>query len=157
MVPAPPEAIIGIFTVSDSLANASFANPFLVLIKVELDVHGMPKGNIIGNVLCWYGCLRYLTNDITDPKTKLLKKYNKRKKQFTSVNIGKNMVSKAIHDWCKVCGVNAEKANNAWARKTFINVALHELLLPEQMVMDVSGHKSALQMRADYCVNILLN
>ena len=54
----------------------------------------------------------------------------------------------------KICGVNAEKANNAWARKTFINTALHELLLPEQMIMNVSGHKSAAQMRADYCVNL---
>ena len=39
-----------------------------------------------------------------------------------------------------------------WARKTMINTALHELLLPEQMVMNLSGHKSAVQMRKDYCI-----
>ena len=39
-----------------------------------------------------------------------------------------------------------------WARKTMINTALHELLLPEQMVMNLSGHKSATQMRKDYCI-----
>ena len=121
------------------------------MIKVDLGVDGMPKGPIVGNTSCWYGNLCYLTQDVTDPKAKLLKKYNKKKKRFTSVNVGPKIVQKALNDWCKICGVNEEKANNAWARKTFINVALHELLLPEQMVMNVSGHRSAAQMRADYC------
>ena len=124
------------------------------LIKVEVGVDGLPKGPIVGNTSCWYGNLRYLTQDVTDPKAKLLKKYNKKKKQFTNVNVGPKFVSKALNEWCQICGVNAEKANNAWARKTFINVALHELLLPEQMIMNISGHRSAAQMRADYCGNV---
>ena len=131
----------------------SFQHTIAFLIKVEVGVDGMPKGPIVGNTSCWYGNLRYLTQNVTDPKAKLLKKYNKKKKQFTSVNVGPKIVKKALYDWCQICGVNAEKANNAWARKTFINVALHELLLPEQMVMNVSGHRSAAQMRADYCGN----
>ena len=111
----------------------------------------MPKGPIVGNICCWYGNLRYLIQDVTDPKAKLLKKFCKRKKQFNNINVGPKIIKKALHEWCKICGVDSEKANNAWARKTFINTALHELLLPEQMVMDISGHKSAIQMRADYC------
>lgn len=122
----------------------------LFLIRVDLDVEGMPKGAIIGNQLCWLGNLFYLTREV--PKgSKLLQKYNKREKRFSTRNIGEKLAKKAIFNWCKICGLNAEKANNTWARKTFINTALNELLLPEQMVMDVSGHKSATQMRLDYC------
>ena len=124
----------------------------LVLIKVDLDVDGMPKGDIIGNQLCWFGNLFYLTRDLTDPNQKLLQRYNKRAKKFGKTNISDKVAKKALHDWCIICGVKAETVNNTWARKTFINTALHELLLPEQVVMNVSGHRSAIQMRLDYCV-----
>ena len=72
------------------------------LIKVDLGVDGMPKGPIVGNTSCWYGNLRYLTQDVIDPKAKLLKKYNKKKKQFTSVNVGPKIVQKALNDWCQM-------------------------------------------------------
>ena len=124
----------------------------LVLIKVDLDVDGMPKGDIIGNQLCWFGNLFYLTRDLTDPNRKLLQRFNKRAKKFGKTNVSDKVAKKALHDWCTICGVNAETVNNTWARKTFINTALHELLLPEQVVMNVSGHRSAIQMRLDYCV-----
>tara|TARA_B100001013_G_C24573221_1_gene427494 strand:+ start:87 stop:809 length:723 start_codon:yes stop_codon:yes gene_type:complete len=112
----------------------------------------MPKGPIIGNQLCWFGNLRYLTKDLTDPTQKLLQQYNKREKKFTHVNVGDKPATKALQTWCQTCGIRAETINNMWARKTMINTALHELLLPEQMVMNLSGHKSAVQMRKDYCM-----
>ena len=90
--------------------------------------------------------------DLDDPKQKLIQMYNKREKKYGKVNIGDKPAKKALMDWCKYCGVRTDSVNNMWARKSMINTALHELLLPEQMVMNLSGHKSATQMRADYCI-----
>ena len=112
----------------------------------------MPKGDIIGNQLCWYGNLCYVIKDVSDPKQKLLTRYKTREKIFGDQNVGKKVAQKAMVDWCKICGVRTETVNNMWARKTMINTSLHELLLPEQEVMNLSGHKSAVQMRKDYCM-----
>ena len=65
--------------------------------------------------------------------------------------MGVKVAGKALADWCQVCGIRKEAVNNMWARKTMINASLHDLLLPEQEVMNLSGHKSAVQMRKDYC------
>ena len=112
----------------------------------------MPKGDIIGNQLCWYGNFCYVTKDIHDPKQKLLTRYKTREKRYGEQNVGVKVAKKAMVDWCKICGVRTETVNNMWARKTMINTSLHELLLPEQEVMNLSGHKSAVQMRKDYCM-----
>ena len=111
----------------------------------------MPKGPIVGNQLCWFGNFVYLTKDLTDPTQKLVQQYNCRQKKFGLKNVGDKPANKALETWCELCGIGREKVNNMWARKSMINTALHELLLPEQMVMNLSGHKSAYQMRKDYC------
>ena len=59
-------------------------------------------------------------------------------------------IKKALVEWCEICGVRTERINNMWARKTMINTALTELRHPEQVVMSLTGHKSAEQMRRDY-------
>ena len=116
-----------------------------------MDIDGVPKGPIVGNQLCWYGNFEFLTRDLEDPTQKLLQQYNKRAKRFGKVNVGDKPAKKSLNQWCNYCGIRTETINNMWARKTMINMALHELLLPEQQVMNLSGHKSAAQMRKDYC------
>ena len=70
----------------------------------------------------------------------------------------KSAVFSMNHFWSfvlnRICYFNVFEpvSTYVWARKTMINTALHELLLPEQMVMNLSGHKSATQMRKDYCI-----
>ena len=90
--------------------------------------------------------------DLENPNQKLLQIYNKREKRYGKVNVGDKVAKKALLEWCDYCGIRKDRLNNMWARKTMINTALHELLLPEQMVMNLSGHKSAAQMRKDYCI-----
>ena len=107
---------------------------------------------IVGNTMCWYGNLRYVTKDIEDPKQKLLQIYKTREKKYGTTNVGKKAAQKGLVEWCKICGIRTETVNNMWARKTMINRSLHDLLLPEQEVMNLSGHKSAVQMRKDYCM-----
>ena len=53
----------------------------------------MPKGDIIGNQLCWYGNLCYVIKDVSDPKQKLLTRYKTREKIFGDQNVGKKAVS----------------------------------------------------------------
>ena len=123
---------------------------FIFLIIVECDVEGYPKGEIRGNQLCWYGNFEYVTKDTEDPSHKLLQRYDKRHKKYGKRNFGDSNVKRALFEWCKLCGVPTDKVNNMWARKSFVNTALRELQLPEQQVMDVTGHKNAVQMRKDY-------
>ena len=64
----------------------------------------MPKGDIIGNQLCWYGNLCYVIKDVSDPKQKLLTRYKTREKIFGDQNVGKKVAQRAMVDWCKICG-----------------------------------------------------
>ena len=119
---------------------------------MEVDIEGRPKGPIQGNQLCWFGNLQYVTKDLDDPTSKLLQHYNKRGKEFGVKNISVKAAQKAVHDWCEIVGVKTKQSiNNMWARKTFVNTAIHDLQLPDQQVMNVTGHRSATQMRKDYC------
>ena len=72
-------------------------------------------------------------------------------KQYGKTNVGTKVAKKALHDWCELCGVDSDRVNNMWARKTFIQTGLKDLQLPAPQIMEVSGHKSEVQMRNDYC------
>jgi len=110
----------------------------------------MPKGPIGGNQLCWYGNLVYATKDLKDPEKKLIQRYVKRNKSYGNENVGARKAGNALHEWCELCKVNSKNVNNMWARKTFIQTGLKDLQLPAQQIMEVSGHKSEIQMRQDY-------
>ena len=73
---------------------------------------------------------------------KILQKWNYRNKEFGARNIGERVISKALHKWCEICDVPNDKVNNMWARKTFVNTGIHDLQLPAQQIMNVSGHKN---------------
>ena len=102
-----------------------------------------------------FGNLEFLTSHLKDPKAKLLQKWNYRKKEFGLRNIGERVISKALHKWCEICDVPNDKVNNMWARKTFVNTGIHDLQLPAQQVMNVSGHKNEVQMRKGYRGNMI--
>ena len=126
-----------------------------VLISVDLDTKGKPKGPIQGNQLCWFGNLEYVTKDLEDPTKKLLQHYIKRERKFGIKNISDKLAQKCLKDWCAEVGVKTKvSVNNMWARPTFVNMGIHELQLPDQQVMNVTGHKCATQMRQDYCKEI---
>ena len=121
------------------------------LIKVDLDINGIPKSPVEGNTLCWFGNLEYVTKDLSNPSEKLLQNYDKRKKIYGKQNVAKKVGDRAIKEWCDIVGIERkESINNMWARKTFITTGLRDLQLPAQQVMEVSGHKSERQMRKDY-------
>jgi len=124
-------------------------------LKVELDQKGkLKQPKVIGNELCWYGNLEFLVKHVQNPDQKLLQRYNLRKKCFGSQNLGRDFIGSALSDYCSLVGVENVKVNNMWGRKTFVQVGLKELQLPAQQIMDVTGHKSEKQMRADYLVLI---
>ena len=124
----------------------------MFLISVDLDIEGRPKGPIRGNQLCWYGNLEYVTKDLEDTTAKLLQHYNKRAKKYGVKNISDKLAQKCLHNWCVEVGVKTkESINNMWARPSFVNMGIHEMFLPDQQVMNVTGHKSATQMRKHYC------
>ena len=63
-----------------------------------------------------------------------------------------------IKDYARYCGVT-KAINNAWCRKTYSTIqvrmllctlTLGELLMPEELVMAVTNHRSSKQMRRDY-------
>ena len=98
--------------------------------------------------------MEYVTKDLQKLDQKLLQKYNKRAKQYGTINVGTRVAKKALHDWCNLCDVDSVRVNNMWARKTFIQTGLKDLQLPASQIMEVSGHKSEVQMRNDYCRNV---
>ena len=69
-----------------------------LLIKVVLDIEGLPKKPIEGNILCWYGNLEFCTKDLHDVDQKLIQRYIKRSKKYGKVNVGEKVAGKALHD-----------------------------------------------------------
>ena len=122
----------------------------MFLIVTDLNCHGELKRPVEGNLQCWYGNFKYVTKDLTNPKSKLLQRYNKRDKKYGNTNVSVKVANKAISEWCEIIGIERAGVNNMWARKSFIQTALKDLQLPAQQVMEVSGHKSEIQMRKDY-------
>ena len=119
-------------------------------IVVEVDGKGNPKHPVEGNQLCWYGNFVYVTKDLQDPKKKLIQRYVHRAKKYGKTNVGVSVAKTAVADFCKLVGIQRDGINNMWARKTFIQTGLKDLQLPAQQVMEVSGHRSEVQMRQDY-------
>ena len=64
-----------------------------------LDIEGLPKKPIEGNMLCWFGNLEYCTKDLHDVDQKLIQRYIKRAKKYGKVNVGEKVANKALHDW----------------------------------------------------------
>ena len=116
-----------------------------------MQTNGKLKGPVRGNQCCWFGNLEYVVKDLPNLDQKLLQNYNLRKRKYSPTqNISALLAKKAVHRWCELCGVPSDRVNNMWARKSFVNMGLRELNLPDQQVMDVTGHKNAQQMRKDY-------
>ena len=121
------------------------------LIVANVDISGFPKEPIQGNELCWFGNFEFVTKDMQDENTKLLQNYNYRKKKYGTTNVGHRAATRAISEWCKFVDVKKEESiNNMWARKTFVQTGLKDLQLPAQQIMEVTGHRSEVQMRKDY-------
>ena len=119
-------------------------------LKVDLNQKGELKQPVTGNELCWFGNFELLVSHIQDPEQMLLQRWNVRKKRFGKQNLGRRFVRSALSRFCQFVGVKNGKINNMWARKTFVQVGLKEMQLPAQTVMEVTGHRSEKQMRADY-------
>ena len=69
----------------------------LLLIEFEVDGKGYPKGLVSGNLLCWYGNFEWIAKHVQDPKAKLLKKWNYRRKSFGDVNRGRDIAVKTLY------------------------------------------------------------
>ena len=119
-------------------------------LRVEVNTTtGVPKGPVEGNILCWYGNLELILKyAVTD--TPLMNHYVVRKAQYGTKPIGDSNIKTILRKWAETCNVPSVEVNNMWARKSFVNTTLRELQLPEQQVMDVTGHKNPQQMRNDY-------
>ena len=61
-----------------------------------MDGKGYPKGQVTGNLKCWYGNFEWIAKGITDPNAKLIKKWNYRKKEFGNVNRGRDCAIKSL-------------------------------------------------------------
>ena len=96
------------------------------MILNDFTQQGRPKEpRVIGNEICWYGCLEFVTKDLTNPKKKLVQNWNLRKRMFGTQNVGVDVAQKAIYDWCGMVGVEAPGANNMWARKSLVTTGLN--------------------------------
>ena len=78
-----------------------------------MDGKGYPKGLVVGNLLCWYGLFEWIAKHVKKPESKLLKKWNYRKKQFGDVNRGRDCAVKSLFTadrcgWANYCGVDRE-------------------------------------------------
>ena len=123
------------------------------LICVEVNgTDGKPKGDVTGNLLCWYGNLELLLKHRT-VDFPLFNQYNIRGKVFGSRKVGVTLLKKVLSTWADACGVQVPNVNNMWARQTFVNTGLRELQLPETMVMEITGHRNAEMMRKRYEYN----
>lgn len=92
----------------------------IILIEAVVDINGLLKKPMKGNCLCWYGNFEYCIKDLQDPSRKLLQKYNKRAKKYGNVNVGKEIVDKALQAWCRICGVKTDRVNNMWGQSIFM-------------------------------------
>ena len=119
-------------------------------IEAIVDCRGMLKHEVKGNELCWFGNLEYVIKDVQDPKRKLFQNYVYREKKYGKVNVGEKVANTCLSDFCKLVGIERDGINNMWARQTFVQTGLKDLQLPPQQVMEVSGHRSEIQMRKDY-------
>ena len=88
--------------------------------EAVVDINGLLKKPMKGNCLCWYGNFEYCIKDLQDPSRKLLQKYNKRAKKYGNVNVGKEIVDKALQAWCRICGVKTDRVNNMWGQSIFM-------------------------------------
>ena len=79
-----------------------------------------------GNTDCWLGLLEFVCKNVKDPQNKLVKRWNKRARQFGTACISFKEMQKCIAKWCGVCGVKQPEANNTWARKSFVTTGLHD-------------------------------
>ena len=131
--------------------------------------------NVTGNENCWYrvkgsllGLLYFIMNNYKqEPGQKMLRHWVVRDRCFGVKNISNSRIDTAtvycqtrncIKDYARYCGVT-KAINNAWCRKTYSTIqvrvllctlTLGELLMPEELVMAVTNHKSSKQMRRDY-------
>ena len=64
-----------------------------------LNIEGLPKKPIEGNLLCWYGNFEYCIKDLRDPDQKLVQNYIKRAKKYGKQNVGQKVADRALHDW----------------------------------------------------------
>ena len=69
------------------------------LISAVLNIEGLPKKPIEGNVLCWYGNFEFCIKDLHDPDQKLVQNYVKRAKQYGKQNVGQKVADRALHEW----------------------------------------------------------
>ena len=49
-----------------------------------------------GNLKCWYGNFEWIAKHIKNPKAKLIKKWNYRKKEFGNINLGSGCAMKSL-------------------------------------------------------------
>ena len=119
-------------------------------IEAIVDCRGMFKHEVKGNELCWFGNFEYIVKDLQDPKKKLLQNYVYREKKYGKTNVGERVAKTCLSDFCELVGIERDGINNMWARQTFVQTGLKDLQLPAQQVMEVSGHRSEIQMRKDY-------
>ena len=119
-------------------------------IEAIVDCRGMLKHEVKGNELCWFGNFEYIVKDLQDPKKKLLQNYVYREKKYGKTNVGERAAKTCLSDFCELVGIERDGINNMWARQTFVQTGLKDLQLPAQQIMEVSGHRSEIQMRKDY-------
>lgn len=123
-----------------------------VVIEVELDTKGCPKGAVKGNCMCWLGALEFCCKDVIDTSMKLLTNYNVRGRKFGRQNVSKRVVQTAFSKYCAIVGIQRDESiNNMWAKKSFANTTLGVMQLPIEMVMATTGHRSELTCREYYC------
>ena len=119
-------------------------------IEAIVDCRGMLKHEVKGNELCWFGNFEYVIKDLQDSSKKLLQNYVYREKKYGKTNVGERVAKTCLSDFCELVGIERDGINNMWARQTFVQTGLKDLQLPPQQVMEVSGHRSEIQMRKDY-------
>ena len=88
----------------------------IFLISAVLDIEGLPKKPLEGNLLCWFGNLEYCTKDLHDPDQKLVQNYVKRAKQYGKQNVGQKVADRALHDWpqCEFFELLSTVYNTHW-------------------------------------------
>lgn len=81
-------------------------------IEVVWDTTGNPKvirrksSLIQGNTMCWYGLYEWCTKHLRASRnSKLIQRWNKKKKEFGTQTISTKMMRKCLSRWCKICGV----------------------------------------------------